>query len=142
MIEMRLKRNNKDNVANAILEYAVTLGIVAAVFVGMNIYLKRGMQAKLKDMTDYFIGDTQLVEVDPTTSSQTRETTSGVFRQRFTGGGTREVASSTDNIVNEAEVIVPEQIEPPNGTSAPGGHTAPLPYTDNPSAGLPNAGGQ
>lgn len=138
---MRRKRNHKNIIANAILEYAVTLGIVAAVFVGMNIYMKRGIQAKLKDMTDYFISDTQIEEIDPSTtfheSSQNRQTSSGTIRQRFIGGGTREVVSSRDDIVAESRVEVTEDVVPSEDIEPPGGHTEPTPYTANPSAGLP-----
>lgn len=152
---MKLKRNYKSTpphqciggggkAANAILEYAVTLAIVSAVFVGMNVYLKRGMQSKLKDMADYFISNEQLVELDPSSSSQSRQTDTNAVRKRFKGGGMRLETLSTDNIVQEGEVTTEEEIEPPGGTSVPGGHTAPQPYTNNPSAGLPgySAGGQ
>ncbi|MBU1998962.1 MAG: hypothetical protein KKE64_05660, partial [Candidatus Omnitrophica bacterium] len=40
---------------NALGEYALILGIVTIALVSMNVYMKRGIQGKVKDMTDYFI---------------------------------------------------------------------------------------
>jgi len=42
--------------AQSLLEYAVIISIVMAAFVGMQLYAKRGVQGKIKDMTDNFIG--------------------------------------------------------------------------------------
>lgn len=50
----------------SILEYSLMLGVVILVFMGMNTYVKRGFQARVKDMTDYFIGGEQIGEVNPT----------------------------------------------------------------------------
>ncbi len=38
--------------AQSLLEYALVLGIVASAIVLMQVYLRRGVQAKIKDMTD------------------------------------------------------------------------------------------
>jgi hypothetical protein len=134
---MKLKKNAKNRAANAILEYALTLTIVSLVFAGMHVYLKRGMQAKLKGMTDYFISDEQLVELDPTTSSQNRQTDTYAGRRRFKGGGTRRETFSTENIVQEGEVITEDEIDVPGNPSVPGGHSGVQPYAANPSGGLP-----
>lgn len=37
-------------------ELALIIGLVGLVFIGMEVYIKRGMQGKVKDLTDYMIG--------------------------------------------------------------------------------------
>ena len=46
---MQQKRTRGQSVA----EYAIVFSVVAAAIVGMQIFLKRGLQAREKDMTDY-----------------------------------------------------------------------------------------
>lgn len=41
--------------ASATTEYALILGTVFLSLIGMNIYLKRGIQARVKDLTTHFI---------------------------------------------------------------------------------------
>jgi Flp pilus assembly pilin Flp len=42
----------KDKQAQSIIEYAIVLSLVTAVFIGMQTYLKRGVQAAVKISTD------------------------------------------------------------------------------------------
>ena len=44
-----------DKRALSIVEYTILIGIVTAAFVGMQVFFRRSVQAKLKDSTDYFI---------------------------------------------------------------------------------------
>lgn len=50
-------------------EYAVVVGVVIAAIVAMQIYVKRGMQAKVKDVTDNFtsqaVGGRQTSQYEP-----------------------------------------------------------------------------
>jgi len=46
---MRVKK------ANVIFEYGIVLSIIAMAMVGMHHYIKRGISAKVKDMTDAWI---------------------------------------------------------------------------------------
>lgn len=47
-----LKRNTK---AQSVVEYALMLSVVYLAIAGMNLYLKRGIQAKVKDLTTNLI---------------------------------------------------------------------------------------
>lgn len=107
---MGLKTGFKDKSASSFMEYVLILGVVSAILIGMNTYLKRGIQNRLKEMTDYFISNKQLVEINPT-FSQT-DTTSGatINNEGFIGGGTRQGLLETKNIQSKSSV---EDIEPP-----------------------------
>jgi len=41
------------------LDLALIIGVVGLVFIGMEAYIKRGIQGKVKDATDFIISDTQ-----------------------------------------------------------------------------------
>ncbi|MCX5706986.1 MAG: hypothetical protein NTW13_04960 [Candidatus Omnitrophica bacterium] len=47
--------------AQSLTEIALIIGVVGLVFVGMEAYVKRGYQAKIKALTDSFIGTEQRV---------------------------------------------------------------------------------
>ena len=51
---LRLCRNKK---AQAAAEYAILIGLVVAVIIGMQTFAKRGFQGKLKDSTDMYVDD-------------------------------------------------------------------------------------
>ena len=53
----------------SILEYSLLLGIIGLVFIGMNTYVKRALQGRIKDMTNQFIGSEQVGDVNPTAVS-------------------------------------------------------------------------
>lgn len=55
--------------ADALIEYALVLGIVSLALIGMNTYIKRGVQGRIKSMADNFISKEQVIEADPTTVS-------------------------------------------------------------------------
>lgn len=106
---MSIKKFSLKNYGNSFMEYALVLGIISLVLTGMNIYIKRGMQAKVKDMTDYFFkSQEQAVDTSPnvTIVSQSNTiTNASVDTQDFTGGGrlttlanttTMEATSSTE----------------------------------------------
>lgn len=46
---LRRKRNKAQSTA----EYAIVIGLVIAAAVAMQVYVKRGLQAKMKDAVDY-----------------------------------------------------------------------------------------
>lgn len=106
---MGIKKFGLKNYGNSFMEYALILGIISLVLTGMNIYIKRGMQAKVKDMTNYFFkSQEQSVDTSPnvTAVSQSKTiTNASVDTQDFTGGGrltttantaTMEATSSTE----------------------------------------------
>lgn len=51
---------------NTIIEYAIIIGLIVAALTAMNTFMKRGLQGKIKDMTDYYISNQQVEEMDPT----------------------------------------------------------------------------
>ena len=107
---MGLKTGFKDRTASSFMEYVIILGVASALLIGMNTYLKRGLQNRLKEMTDYFISPTQLVEINPTFSQTETLSEATINNQDFIGGGTREARFETRNIQAKSSV---EDIEPP-----------------------------
>lgn len=94
--------------ANTFLEYVIILGVISAALLGMNTYIKRGFQGQLKEMTDYFISNSsnsQLVQVNPSTSHSNTISGANIDSADFIGGGTALSLSETRNIkaVSRAE---------------------------------------
>jgi len=58
-------RLNKTNKASVFTEYAVILTVAALAFTAMNVYMKRAVEGRTKDMTDYLISTKQIIDVDP-----------------------------------------------------------------------------
>ncbi|MDP2905734.1 MAG: hypothetical protein Q8O22_05475 [Candidatus Omnitrophota bacterium] len=50
--------------ADSLAEYALVLGVLALVFIGMNMHIKGGFQGKMKEMSDRFISRQQADEMD------------------------------------------------------------------------------
>ena len=46
--------NYRNRRGQSVSEYAIVFAVVAAAVVGMQLYLKRGLQAKEKDISDYY----------------------------------------------------------------------------------------
>lgn len=126
---MRRRKIPLDRIASSFMEYIIILGIVSAVLWGMNIYVKRGIQGKLKDLTDSFIGKSQETDISPTaitTSSAKSVYESTADTQGFLSGGTR--VSSLDKTDYEAESkIVDTDIPDTAGNFVPasGGYSSP-----------------
>jgi len=49
----RRTKNITKNKAQSVAEYAIFLGVIALVFIGMNAYVKRGIAGRLKDAADF-----------------------------------------------------------------------------------------
>ena len=47
-----------------LVDLALIIGVVGLVVIGMEAYLRRGVQGKMKDMTDYILSDKQSTEED------------------------------------------------------------------------------
>ncbi|MFA4853985.1 MAG: hypothetical protein WC616_01360 [Candidatus Omnitrophota bacterium] len=113
------------------MEYMVILGIISAVLWGMNIYVKRGVQGKVKDLTDSFIGKEQETDISPTavtTSSAKSDYDSTVDTQGSLGGGWRVSSSEKMDYEAESKIVdtdVPYTSSDPvtaeQGYSSPGG---------------------
>jgi hypothetical protein len=74
-------------------EYVFLLAAVSAIFIGMNTYVKRGAQAKIKGLTDHFIGAEQASDYSTSdVTSETRTEESTTANQRLLKGGGIQVA--------------------------------------------------
>jgi len=116
---------------SSFMEYMVILGIVSAVLWGMNIYVKRGVQGRVKDLADSFIGKEQVVDISPTaetTSSAKSAYESTADTQVSLGGGWR--VSSSDRTDYEAESKITDTdvpYTPGNPVTAEEGFSVPEP---------------
>lgn len=116
---------------SSLMEYMIVLGIISAVLWGMNIYVKRGVQGKLKDLTDSFIGKEQETDISPTaetTSSAKSGYSSTAETQASLGGGWR--VSSSDKMEYEAESKITDSDVPYTSSdpvSAEEGYSVPEP---------------
>lgn len=98
----------KNKIGNSILEYAIIIGITALALTTMNIYIKRGIQGKLKDMTDNFIGREQIGEINPTAvinSSSRSLSNAALNNELFIAGGSRLVVNETANMTATSRVV-------------------------------------
>lgn len=121
-------RKNKHKCGSAFMEYAIILGVASLVLVTMNIYTKRGVQGKIKDMSDYFISEGIQVQegeanAGAITTSNSRSTANSNYNiaQRLGGARIFVLQDSTDTSgdsrsVEEKKNIVPESaIDPDEG---------------------------
>lgn len=80
----------KNKLANTVMEYVILVGTISLVFATMNMYIKRGFQARVADMTDYFIGREHAADSNPTAETTTNSSTvstSNLTTDLYTGGG-------------------------------------------------------
>ena len=74
--------------AEALFHYAILITIVALALAAMHTYLRRGIQAKVKDLTDHIICERQLASLnDPVTEKSTKDTNSIYSSQKVEGAG-------------------------------------------------------
>jgi len=102
------RESRKYKAANIFTEYVVVFGIVSLAIVAMNIYIKRGIQGRIKEMSDYFIGEEQTEQINPTanTDSYTNYQLNGATNlEAFTGGG-RGIIVSDNQIINANTMTV------------------------------------
>ncbi len=99
------------NKAQSIIEYSVLLGLVVAAFVGMQVYLKRGIQAAVKISADqlgsqqYGLSEVELREgyVEKTSPEKPASVSSKVKVTRGVSRGGRHTLESQNqsNIVSD-----------------------------------------
>lgn len=105
--------------ASALMEFAIVLGLVSAVLVTMNIYMKRGLQGKVKDITDYFISAGQSAQedqIDPeveTTSVVKANPVSTLVDKTNIGGG-KELTFSETNLISVESTTIDTGNSPTN----------------------------
>lgn len=87
--------------AFTLVEYAIILSIVSLALMTMNIYIKRGLQGKVKDLADAFISSgkpDQVGNLDPnvTTTSKSNVASESTTREEtLEGGGKRLIYTDT-----------------------------------------------
>ena len=102
---LRLKRKGQSTA-----EYAIVIGLVIAAAVAMQVYVKRSLQAKVKDAVDYNDGSASMLttkQYEPyyqeSNITTTRNVTSG--ENTATGGGmTRTLTNDTANRTGTQDV--------------------------------------
>jgi len=89
------------------LEYVILIGFVVAALIAMGVYMKRGVQGKIRESTDQ-VGEQY--EAGNTTS--TYETTSHLKQtENMVAGGktTVSIATENDNVQTKTEIL-PETV--------------------------------
>lgn len=98
---MLVKRGKR---AQTTAEYAVLLSLVIAAVLAMQVYVKRGIQARVKDGTDYLanqtsnIGNTTQYEPYYLTSNATTTQTATDFENLQLEGGVDRTIDATTNV--------------------------------------------
>lgn len=90
------------------LEYAIILGLVTMIFAAMNIYVKRGIQGRIRDLSDYFIAPrsehTEDLVPDSSTSSTTNTDASTTMSAQLLSAGATTVTSSENSAIGSTTV--------------------------------------
>jgi hypothetical protein len=103
---MNIYRNKKKQCASSLLEYAFVVGIASLFLLSMNTYMKRGLQAKVKYMTDYFIGNEQVAEINKgETISYTKTTQYATLDSQLLDGGATSLVASETKIINATSSV-------------------------------------
>ncbi|MBU0547990.1 MAG: hypothetical protein KJ710_01095 [Candidatus Omnitrophica bacterium] len=85
-------------------EAVVIIGIVGLVFVGMQVYVKRGVQGKVKDLTDNMIGTEQEAYQEDTSGLEINESAS-TFTSSSTIASNDSLGGAKSLIANEATTV-------------------------------------
>ena len=113
---MQAAKFHKKITANTLVEYALLIGIITLVFIGMNTYIKRGLQGRIASLTDGLIGKGQAIDMNPTAETNSDSTsayTSNAVIDMRTGGGMRLALNDRIDTVVSATV----KDEPKNSNS-------------------------
>jgi len=95
---MRRIENTAMKRADVINEYAILIFIVGLVFAGMNVYVKRSIQARAKDLTDEVIFDKHLAQINKGISQVNRSVSSYVERREDNSAGKENLLVQHSNI--------------------------------------------
>lgn len=79
-----------------LIDLALLIGLVGLVVVGMEVYIRRGLQGKIKDVTDHIITKRQAVEDEKMISSTTLNLDSVMRYEELTKGG-RKLEGTEDS---------------------------------------------
>lgn len=118
---MKPRKTYRNKTANAFMEYAVLLGIVSLAFATMNTYIKRGLQGRLADMSDYFIGQEHAADANPTanvTSNSSVLANTTAMNDEFSDGSIRlallehKAIETRSRVVDDPKAISSEDFIP------------------------------
>lgn len=89
----------------SLTEIVLLIGVVSLVFIGMEVYFKRGVSGKIKDLTDNWIGRKQETFQQDTSGLAINESSSNsIFDAKTTitegAGGTRTLKSDEKSTVS------------------------------------------
>jgi len=105
---MLSRRQGRNNRGLSLIEYAIIIGVIITSFSMMNTYVKRGMQSRIKNITDHFFGgNSQSVETSATAkSSSTTDSLSDseIVNQGFIGGQTTVITSESRDVFAQSTV--------------------------------------
>lgn len=96
----------KRSLGQSLTEYAVLLAIVAAALLAMQVYVKRGIQGRIRDLADQ-ISPTQYEEGRTDSSYETIQT--GKTGQSYDNGISRMTQSEATTRVGEENVTPREE---------------------------------
>ncbi|MCK9432774.1 MAG: hypothetical protein M0R00_07445 [Candidatus Omnitrophica bacterium] len=71
----------------SLIEIAFLIGVVGLAIIGMEVYIRRGVQGKVKDLTNYIISDQQAPDEDAADSTGSSSIDSTLTAKEFQGGG-------------------------------------------------------
>jgi hypothetical protein len=134
MLSISRKQNRK---AFTLVDYVIVLGVAYLVFVGMNTYIKRGIQARIKDCADYFISQNQEEDANAnvyTDSVSKTNASASVDSRMFTGGGTRVSFTQDTKMYQVSRTIETDDSYIPPFVSSTEGAFANLEYNSNTTA--------
>ena len=97
--------------AQSIVEYSIILVIIAAALMGMQTYMKRGIQAAVKVSCDQ-LGPQEVTinsNKQASTVSTTNATKSGSLRTQVFSGGTQEKTTSITDTTSGSSVSISTQ---------------------------------
>ncbi len=89
------------------LEYVILIGFVVAALIAMGVYMKRGVQGKLRESTDQ-VGEQY--DAGKTTSSYRTHSYMKQSEKMLVGGGTEVTINKGENYQTKTE-IAPETVE-------------------------------
>jgi hypothetical protein len=93
--------------ASLITEYAVILSIAFMAIIAMNTYMKRGLQGRIKEMSDNFISPQQVADINTGESSSNTTNVMGTIssREGFLGGSTKTNVDDKREITSQSRVV-------------------------------------
>ena len=92
----------------SLMEYTIVIGVVLASFTMMNTYIKRGLQGRVKNITDHFFGsNAQSTETSPTATSTSvsYSVSDSDSSSRGVLGGQTQVDSTDSRDYNATSVV-------------------------------------